>query len=306
VKSDSIFKRAYNDALAHLQPLGRNAPVPTETSLASALGVSRTTVRKILLALKASGSIAGRAGKFHVASIGPRNRRFAEKETLSTSSQVEKRFMEWMLQDNAPPGTIINELDLARKFDVATTAIREFLNRFQHYGLIQKRPNGRWLFKGFTNEFAMELFEVREMFELRSADLFARLPPDSHKWVELRSLLDEHSELLKSLNKRYLHFSDLDRRFHMLVNSAMANRFVDGFYGVIALVFHYHYQWNKIDERQRNEAAIHEHIAYIEALLSRSPGRVRQACRAHLHSARETLLRSTAALSGAAGGTHQA
>ena len=81
--------------------------------------------------------------------------------------------MEWMLRDNMLPGTTINELDMARRFGVATTVIREFLNRFQHFGLIEKKPNAGWLFKGFTAAFAVELFEIREMFELRSARAFA-------------------------------------------------------------------------------------------------------------------------------------
>ena len=49
--------------------------------------------------------------------------------------------MAWMLRDNTLPGTSINELDLARRFGVATTGIREVLNRFQRFGLIEKRPN---------------------------------------------------------------------------------------------------------------------------------------------------------------------
>ena len=84
--------------------------------------------------------------------------------------------MEWMLRDNTRPGTLINELDLARKFGVATTSIREFLNRFQRFGLIEKRPNAGWVLKGFTPDFALELFEIREMFELRSARAVAACP----------------------------------------------------------------------------------------------------------------------------------
>ena len=59
------------------------------------------------------------------------------------------------------------------------------------------------------------------------------------------------------------------------------------------MIFHYHYQWNKRDERQRNEVAIREHLTYIEALLSRNVAMVELACRAHLASAKETLMRST-------------
>jgi DNA-binding GntR family transcriptional regulator len=71
------------------------------------------------------------------------------------------------------------------------------------------------------------------------------------------------------------------------------NRFIDDFYDIITLIFHYHYQWNKQDERQRNEVAIHEHLTYIEALLGRSVSMVDLACRAHLSSAKQTLMSST-------------
>ena len=198
-----------------------------------------------------------------------------------------------MLRDNARPGTTINELELARQFGVATTGIREFLNRFQAFGLIEKRPNAGWVFKGFTASFALELFEIREMFELRSAKAFARLPETSKLWQQIEALREEHISLLQEIDRRYHDFSDLDNRFHHLVNSAVPNRFIDSFYDIITLIFHYHYQWNKHDERQRNEAAIGEHLTYIEALLSRNASIVELACRAHLTSAKETLLRST-------------
>ena len=188
----------------------------------------------------------------------------------------------------------INELELARQFGVATTSIREFLNRFQRFGLIERRPNAGWVFKGFTTSFALELFEIREMFDLRSATAFAALPDSSPLWRQIEALREEHLSLLNEIDRRYHDFSDLDNRFHRLINSARSNRFIDDFYDIITLIFHYHYQWNKRDERQRNEVAIREHLTYIEALLSRNRSMVELACRAHLTSARETLIRATA------------
>ena len=70
------------------------------------------------------------------------------------------------------------------------------------------------------------------------------------------------------------------------------NRFITDFYDIIAIVFHYHYQWNKTHARQRNERAILEHLDYIDALKSRDPARIAETCRVHLNSARETLLAS--------------
>jgi len=293
MKTDAVFKRAFNEVLDVVGGIADGSRLPSEKALSEQLGVSRTTVRKVIATLTARGVVAGNGRERIVHSSRGTMSPFPQAETVSAFEQVEKRFMEWILRENTRPGTMINELELARRFGVATTGIREFLNRFQRFGLIEKRPNSGWLFKGFTESFALELFEIREVFELRSAIAFAGLPASSPLWPRLQALRDEHLSLLSDIERRYQDFSDLDSRFHRLVNSATPNRFVDSFYDVITLIFHYHYQWNKRDERQRNEAAIREHLAYIDALLSQNVVVVVPACRAHLESAKTTLLRST-------------
>jgi len=268
-------------------------PLPSENELSSQLGVSRTTVRKVLNQFAERGYIAG-AGRLRVVAVQvPANAHFPKTETVSASAQVEKRFMEWILRGDAKPGAQINELELARQFGVGTTAIREFLNRFQRFGLLEKRPNAGWVFKGFTFDFAVDLFDIREMFELRSANAFTSLEKQSPIWSELATLERQHHELLAEIETRFHDFSDLDNRFHRLINAAAPNRFIDNFYDIITFIFHYHYQWNKRDERQRNEVAIREHLAYIAALTARDRRKIEAACRAHLASARKTLLRTS-------------
>ncbi len=289
MKTDSVFKRAFNDALDLVDRLADGDELPSENRLASQLEVSRTTVRKVLAMLAVRGAVS-EGGTHRVNQLAARQAvRYPEAETVPMSAHVEQHFMEWMLRDNARPGTTINELELARQFGVGTTGIREFLNRFRRFGLIDKRPNAGWVFKGFTQAFALELFEIREMFEVRSARAFAALPTDASQWRELANLKREHAELLGDIDARFHDFSDLDNRFHRLVNAASPNRFIDDFYDIISLIFHYHYQWNKRDERQRNEVAIREHLAYIDALLERDAATVEAACRYHLASAKHTL-----------------
>jgi DNA-binding GntR family transcriptional regulator len=200
--------------------------------------------------------------------------------------------MEWMLRGDRKPDQQINGLKLAREFNVSTSAIREYLSRFTRFGLVEKRPNSGWIIRGFTAEFALELFEVRELFEIRSAKAFAKQPADASAWKALRQIEKEHRDLLAQINARYHDFSGLDERFHRLVNDASRNRFIADFHDIISLIFHYHYQWNKVDEKERNGVAIREHLDYIEALFTRNPDRIELACRRHLKSARKTLLAS--------------
>ena len=292
MKTDTLYKRAFNQTL---ELVSRSAPgelLPSESELSTRIAVSRTTVRKVLRHLEERRIVGGKGPAKSILRVPEALDRFPDVETVSAVAQVETRFMEWMLRGDLKPGSAINTLELGRQFGVSTTGVREFLNRFARFGLIERRPNARWVFKGFTEDFALELFDIRELFELRSALAFANLPRSSPLWARLAAIRTEHERLLADIDTRFHDFSDLDNRFHRLVHDASHNRFIEDFYDVIAFIFHYHYQWNKTLEKQRNRVAIGEHLDYIDALLSRDPARVELACRRHLTSARQTLLAS--------------
>lgn len=200
--------------------------------------------------------------------------------------------MQMILSRDASPGMQINELELAREIGVATTSVREYLIRFSRFGLIEKRPNSHWILKGFTRQFALELADVREMFELHSAFEFAKLPKDHDLWAQLDAIEEDHERLLADFEERFQDFSPLDERFHLLIHRASNNRFIADFYDIISMVFHYHYQWNRTSQKSRHLRAIEEHLEYIRALSSGSQVALEEACRAHLASARKTLLES--------------
>lgn len=292
MRSETVFKLAFNRALEVIGAADVRSLMPSENVLKLELNASRTTVRKVLAELQKRRILAGSSGEWRIARKPRRADYFPEIETVATSTQVESKFMEWILRGDRRAGEVINGLELARQFGVSTNAIREYLNRFSRFGLIERRPNSSWIIRGFTREFALELFEVRELFETRSALAFAAQPEGSSAWKALRKLESEHRALLRHISSRYHDFSGLDERFHRLINNASGNRFIFDFYDVISLIFHYHYQWNKVDEKQRNRHAILEHLDYIEALISRDPRRIEQACKLHLNSARKTLLAS--------------
>ena len=294
MKSDTVFKKAFNELLDSLSQRPVGSRIDPETRLAESVGVSRTTIRKALHELTDRRILKRDDAKLVLARKPDERDHYPMAETIAASDRVESKLMEWISRHGQNPGEYVNGLELARKFGVSTSAVRECLRRFEQFGLVEKRPNSGWIFRGFTTEFALELFEVRELFEIRCARAFAAQSPDAPVWRELKAIETEHRRLLRHINKRYRDFSALDERFHRLIYNASRNRFIEGFYDLISLIFHYHYQWRKSTERQRNEVAAREHLDYIEALYSRDPARVEAACRRHLTSARSTLLASIA------------
>ena len=55
MKTDTVFKRAFNDALDLVSRLSEGEQLPSENTLSVQLGVSRTTVRKVIASLEAGG-----------------------------------------------------------------------------------------------------------------------------------------------------------------------------------------------------------------------------------------------------------
>ncbi len=299
MKGNTVFKRSYNRALDLLAGREAGAVLPSESDLAQALDVSRTTVRAVLAALGEAGIVA-RAEE----DGGPPRRRlgrrpgpadyFPDPQTLSAGAAVERRFMEWILQGDFRAGQLLNAAELARQFGTSTTTIREHLAQFQHFGLLERRPNSAWLFKGLTPAFANEIYDVREMFELRATRSFVELAEESEPWRELLAIEAEHHALLANIEHEYPSFPQLDERLHRVIHETTGNRFIIDFYDIISTIFHYTYQWNKGDEKQRSTIALMEHLDYIEALRSRDQRAIDARCRKHLRTARATLLRSIA------------
>jgi len=288
-RQNTVFKEAYNRCLGDLD--GKQN-LPSEPELGEAYGISRTTVRAILARMRDAGLITWDKRQKLILRRPRDQDYFPDEETNSVNDIIEKSFMRRILTGDIAPGMQINEAELARQIGAGTTSVREFLIRFSRFGLIEKRPNSHWILKGFTLDFALELSEVREMFELRSASAFATLPANHPAWAGLDEIEAEHHALLANIDGRFQDFSALDERFHLLVHKASGHRFVIDFYDVIAFIFHYHFQWNKTSARARNEHALQEHLRYIAALRSRDPQKIEDACRLHLRSARRTLMES--------------
>lgn len=288
-RQNTVFKDAYNRCLALLE---RDPNLASEPELAARLEISRTTVRSVLRRLKDEGIIEWDKRTKVMMRLPEPGDYFPKAETTPLSEVIERRFMRRILAGDVHPGSQINELELSREVGVGTSAVREFLIRFSRFGLIEKRPNSHWILKGFTRDFAVELAEVREMFELRSATRFVQLAPDDPAWADLESIEAEHKDVLLRIEDRWQDFSELDERLHRLIHKASHNRFIVDFYDVIAMIFHYHYQWNKSDEKARNIVAIREHLDYMAALKQRDLEGVEVSCRVHLRSARATLLAS--------------
>ncbi len=200
--------------------------------------------------------------------------------------------VDWVLRFDVPAGTPLNVAQLAKQFSVPPHSLQEFLSGLSHFGLVERRPRGGWRLLGFTPDYAVELTEFRMVLEMNAVRALATLPQSHPVWAQLTALRADHVALLQRIETDFHDFSKLDEQFHGTINSVVRNRFVEEFQKVISLIFHYHYQWDKKRERQRNETAIREHLTILDALQRHDGAAAEAAARAHLLTSKETLLAS--------------
>jgi DNA-binding GntR family transcriptional regulator len=291
-RTDTVYRAAFNELLDLLGQAPALAPLPSEVQLSKRLRVSRTVVRTALRNLQNAGiiQISGRDKLLLRPPAAPD--RLALRDDYISREELEGRFLDWVLRFDVPAETPLNVAQLAKQFAVPPHFLQEFLASLSQFGLVERKPRGGWRLLGFTADYALELSDFRAVIEANAVRVLTSLPDDHTIWPALRKIRAEHLSLLARIDRDFHDFSNLDGRFHLLINSVVKNRFVVEFQKVISLIFHYHYQWDKTMERHRNEAAIGEHLAIVDALLERNAPAAEAASRLHLATSKETLLSS--------------
>lgn len=291
-RTDERFRHAYNSLLDRSGDMTAGDTLPAETLIAQDLEVSRTVVRAVLERMRDEGIIRWEGRDKTLLRPPGQDDRLPVPTTQVSDEHLERLALDWILRFDVPAGTALNVTELARRFGVPAHSLQSYLASLSRFGLVRRRSRGGWEMVGFTRDFAIELSDFRMMLELNAISHLVTLPPENPIWARLDALEEEHHRLAGELDARYHDFSFLDERFHAALGSVVRNRFVNEFQKVISLIFHYHYQWDKTAERDRNAAAIEEHLRLIEAVKWRDEAAALAAARDHLRTSKQTLLSS--------------
>ncbi|MEO0678321.1 MAG: GntR family transcriptional regulator [Pseudomonadota bacterium] len=186
------------------------------------------------------------------------------------------------------PGDRLVESELAERFGVSRTPIREALQRLETQSMLTR--DGRSLIVSSLdhNELA-ELYVVRSELEGLAAQLAAQHATPEEVEV-LQSMVDEDRAILHDTTALAL----TNRRFHKLVHLASHNRFLvqqlDLVHRFMALM-----ATTSLAVEGRGETALAEHQSVVDAIRARDGEAADAALRDHLSKAFVTRLKHEAA-----------
>ncbi|QBY01609.1 GntR family transcriptional regulator [Rhodophyticola sp. CCM32] len=185
------------------------------------------------------------------------------------------------------PGSRLVESELAERFGVSRTPIREALQRLETQSLLMR--DGRSLFVAALNHAQMtELYAVRTELEGLAARLAAQHAAEEEIRV-LRDMVEADRDLLDKPDA----LSRANRRFHKQLHLASHNRFLvqqlDLLHRSMALM-----ATTSLAAEGRGDNALSEHAAIVQAIADRDGERAARALKDHLSTAFEVRLKEEA------------
>ncbi|AUM74836.1 GntR family transcriptional regulator [Paracoccus jeotgali] len=185
------------------------------------------------------------------------------------------------------PGDRLVESELAERFGVSRTPVREALQRLETQSMV-KRDGRSLIVATLDHNQLAELYTVRAELEALAARLAARHATPEELRV-LQSMVDDD---LQSLDDPET-LARSNRRFHHQIHLASHNRYLvqqlDVVHRNMALMAR-----SSLAIEGRPKVALAEHQAIVEALQSGDAAAAETALRAHISKAFETRLREDA------------
>lgn len=165
-------------------------------------------------------------------------------------------------------GTQLKEMDLAERFGVSRSPIRETLRRLCGDGLVELRPNCGIFVREFSMDYVSDLLQVRCMQESHGMEQFVASGMKKEDCKELerfRRLIQK--AIADSDNMPLTAHMNLDAKLHLFFNSLNHNQIMDEMWDRMSLV-NVVVQRLSLKDKVRARQSQEEHLAVVDCLLA--------------------------------------
>jgi len=194
------------------------------------------------------------------------------------ADHLRKALEDEIVTGRLAPGTRLDEVSLATRFDVSRTPIREALHQLSTSGLIELRPRRGAIVTPVTTEDLVEMFETMAEMEAVCGRLAARRMTDD----ERRGLLDAHEACRLAAETEDIElYYERNVDFHRVIYTGSQNGFLANEVRQLRRRLQA-YRRLQLRVRGRMSSSFAEHEAIVEAIMAGDEVRAEEALRAHI------------------------
>ena len=204
----------------------------------------------------------------------------------SLAEQAYLRLRKEILTCSLSPGQVVSERELACRYEISKTPIREALSQTCHDGLMQRLPGRGYMVAPITIKDIRDLFDLRLILEVAAAERAAQHPTSA-----LITGLKEMSDVSYFIDEPESHISFLktNREFHLAMAEAAENRrlvsVLNDLFNEMERLFHL-----GLRLRDSSQEMVHEHQEVVSALENGDIEGVRKAVTEQIVASRDRIL----------------
>lgn len=198
----------------------------------------------------------------------------------------------FMRNERLPP-----ERSLAERYGVARGTVRQALRLLEELGFVQRRPGSGTYVTWVDERESLAVTEITRPLEL--VDARFAVEPQMCRLAVLRTTdaeldrLRSHLEAMEACENDAARFAEIDEEFHLALAECTQNPMIRWMMEKIHEV-RSHVQWARMRLLTLNPEVIRlynrQHREVVEAIAERDPERAATAMKAHLASARASLV----------------
>jgi DNA-binding GntR family transcriptional regulator len=194
--------------------------------------------------------------------------------------RVREDLRRMILSGEFKPGTRLTQQNLAKRFGVAQSVVRESLLELQFSGLVESVDNLGIFVSDLDINRLLQAYEVREMLE----GLAARRCCELASRADIRTLMDMAESIYQlSIDGKNDERGPLDRKFHLTTIAISQNQILAKLtesYRLLGMILH---------ASRPPELIRDEHVAIVRAVESNKPDDAEKFARAHVAGVRRTI-----------------
>jgi DNA-binding GntR family transcriptional regulator len=196
----------------------------------------------------------------------------------SASDAVYKLLRTDIIQGRYSPLQRLYEPEVARRFEVSRTPLREALKKLESEGFVERIPAGGLIVAPIDEDDVASLYLIRSLLEGLVARQAAEkaTPPDI---LQLRSLISQ-MDLLNATHPE--EATAVGHRFHSKLAEIADNRRCDEIVANVRRQLERYWMLTVVHDAPRRSVAVDEHRNIIEAVAAHDPDRAESAMRVHI------------------------